>query len=476
LAEGRGVQFQKVSVEMRKLIQSYSRPDSKMLPTEAELMQRFEVGRGTVRRVIAELEIEGLVQRIQGKGTFLRKNFTEISFSNWISAEFSADLLLNRLVEAYEKQSPAVRVRNIVIPYRAYLQRILQMILDGETLDVVQITPFWLRRLHRFNLFVPLDSYIDQNIVQRRYKTAYQLGHVGDEVFALNWALCPLVLYYNRNVMRDAGLDPDRPPQSLDELVEMSIRVNNSGQGSTHGFCLPLDMYEISFLVLYPFFLSFKGGFTDSIGNIVIDSEENINALKWLVEFYEKGGLKKESSIYGIRLLFASNKLAFMVDGPYGRGHLRRLSGQGKKFDGHYGVTAIPVGPSRKSENILLSHALAVSRRSRDPTEAFRWIEYLATNEEHARFYFEEFGMIPCNRDYLHKPFFAEDPFASVLIRQVESASIGPIEHPLFFKVLPFLLQAVANVLLHHQDPAESLRSVREYVTMVGRSEPMLCP
>lgn len=447
-----------------------------MLPTETELMQRFQVGRNTVRRVISNLETEGLVQRIQGKGTFLRKNFTEVSFSNWISSELSAEFFLDRLAEVYQKQNSGVRIQNVIIPYRGYLQKIFQMSLTGEIPDVVQITPFWLRRLQRFNLFVPLDSYISQNIVQQRYKIAYQLGQVGEEVFALNWALCPLVLYYNRNAMQEAGLNPDRPPLTLDELVEMSIQVNKIGQGNQYGFGVPLDMYEISFMVLYPFFLSFHGGFTDSLGNLVIDSEENIDAMKWLAEFYKKGGVKQESSIYGIRLLFASNKLAFMVDGPYGRGHLRQLSGQGKEFDDHYGVTKIPVGPSKKSENVLLSHALAVSRRSRDPAEAFRWIEYLSTNEDHARFYFEEFGMIPCNRGYLHKPFFAEDSFASVLINQVESSSVGPIEHPLFFKILPFLIQAVANVLLYDQDPAESLRSIREFVPMIGRAESMLCP
>ena len=189
---------------------------------------------------------------------------------------------------------------------------------------------------------------------------------------------------------------------------------------------------------------------------------------------FVRRGVKIESSICGIRLLFASNQLAFMIDGPYGRGHLRELSGMGRDYDAYYGVTAIPLGPSGKSESVLLSHGLAISRQVQNPDQAYRWIEFLATDEDNARLYFDEFGMIPCNRDHLHRPHFASNHFASVLIRQVESAPVGPIEHPLFLKILPFLLQAIAGVILHDQDPAKSLASIKELTPMISRSESLL--
>ena len=43
------------------------------LPTEPQLMVRFSVGRNTLREVIRSLTTEGIVEVIQGSGTYLRR-------------------------------------------------------------------------------------------------------------------------------------------------------------------------------------------------------------------------------------------------------------------------------------------------------------------------------------------------------------------------------------------------------------------
>lgn len=51
--------------------------DKGKIPTEMELSERFNVSRITVRKALAQLESEGVLNRIRGRGTFLNANKVE---------------------------------------------------------------------------------------------------------------------------------------------------------------------------------------------------------------------------------------------------------------------------------------------------------------------------------------------------------------------------------------------------------------
>ncbi|MDR6817531.1 GntR family phosphonate transport system transcriptional regulator [Neorhizobium sp. 2083] len=61
------------------------------LPKEADLMERFGVGRHTIRRAISSLEGRGLVQVEQGRGTFVRDGRLDYRLSE--RTRFSQNLL-----------------------------------------------------------------------------------------------------------------------------------------------------------------------------------------------------------------------------------------------------------------------------------------------------------------------------------------------------------------------------------------------
>lgn len=61
------------------------------LPKEADLMERFGVGRHTIRRAISNLESRGLVQVEQGRGTFVRDGRLDYRLSE--RTRFSQNLL-----------------------------------------------------------------------------------------------------------------------------------------------------------------------------------------------------------------------------------------------------------------------------------------------------------------------------------------------------------------------------------------------
>jgi len=90
-------------------------PVDKQLPTEEELQKKWKASRGTVRRALLELEMEGYVARKPGRGTFprnakgrVRKEVGQVvSFSQQVrEAGFkpSSRVLIREVIKAYEAE------------------------------------------------------------------------------------------------------------------------------------------------------------------------------------------------------------------------------------------------------------------------------------------------------------------------------------------------------------------------------------
>jgi DNA-binding GntR family transcriptional regulator len=54
-------------------IESGELPAGRIMPSENTLSQEYGLARGTVVKALDSLESAGLVQRIQGRGTFVRR-------------------------------------------------------------------------------------------------------------------------------------------------------------------------------------------------------------------------------------------------------------------------------------------------------------------------------------------------------------------------------------------------------------------
>lgn len=63
--------YHQLKLELLRDMREHGLVAGDRLPTEAEIEARYDVSRSTIRQALSQLVAEGLVQRIQGKGTFV---------------------------------------------------------------------------------------------------------------------------------------------------------------------------------------------------------------------------------------------------------------------------------------------------------------------------------------------------------------------------------------------------------------------
>lgn len=72
--------YHQISLDLHRMIEQQIIPPGSILPPETEINQAYGVGRQTVRKAIARLVDDNLVERYAGKGTFVRDHVERANF------------------------------------------------------------------------------------------------------------------------------------------------------------------------------------------------------------------------------------------------------------------------------------------------------------------------------------------------------------------------------------------------------------
>ena len=90
--------YQQLVDSIRAAIKNGTLPAGQQLPTVQEVTERLGIARGTIKRAYDELELAGLVEKAQGRGTFVRYQPAD-SGSRKEQAMAAIDTMLDQLAE-----------------------------------------------------------------------------------------------------------------------------------------------------------------------------------------------------------------------------------------------------------------------------------------------------------------------------------------------------------------------------------------
>jgi len=172
----------------------------------------------------------------------------------------------------------------------------------------------------------------------------------GSKLACLPWGTDTNALYWNKDLFEEAGLDPEKPPKTLDELnqyAEKLTKKDAKGNYTQMGF-IPAFPWSQQGTINYLF-----GGsnYADGGHTLTVNSQANIDSYKWAQSFYKKYGATKvidfqsgfgdyPSSENG----FFAGKVAMAIDGEWvtGPNFIPKFAPEL-----NYGVAPIPVAAAK---------------------------------------------------------------------------------------------------------------------------------
>jgi len=146
---------------------------------------------------------------------------------------------MDQLIEMFEAENPGIKiVHNSEIPYADFRDKIAVSVPAGVGPDVATLFYGWQLDWIGADYLVPLPEDAFPMDTLDSFSPMVQASVVNDQLYTLPTAVRSLALFYNKDLMEAAGLDPESPPTTLAELEEQAVQctVRDGDEYSVYGF------------------------------------------------------------------------------------------------------------------------------------------------------------------------------------------------------------------------------------------------
>ncbi|MBN2510834.1 MAG: ABC transporter substrate-binding protein [Spirochaetales bacterium] len=136
------------------------------------------------------------------------------------------------LIESFKAENPGVTVEaRSFDSYPSLLQAAETSIAGGNPPDVIQVAYPYLSYVASSLPFMPIGDLVDEfggeEFLNQFPKNILDIPTVGGRQIGMAYSLSIPVAYYNADLMVKAGLDPDNPPQSIDQWIKAGEIIKN---------------------------------------------------------------------------------------------------------------------------------------------------------------------------------------------------------------------------------------------------------
>ena len=235
-------------------------------------------------------------------------------------------------------------------------------------------------------LLMPFDDLIAQDKfdMSQILKPSVDLGRYDGKLYGMPWQFDTLLLFYNRHHFTEAGLDPDKPPQTMSDLYAAAKKLTkyDANNNITRlGFMPPKGS-----MAWYSWIAMFDGQVYDETNKkVTADNPGMLAAMDSLKEAWNLYGDPARVDTFASGLgggltpddPFLKGQVSMTIDGDWRIGYQLRYTKN--EYGKDYGVTTIPYPngkPEKAGTSAFFGMLFVVPHNAPHPREAWEAIKY----------------------------------------------------------------------------------------------------
>jgi ABC-type glycerol-3-phosphate transport system substrate-binding protein len=341
--------------------------------------------------------------------------------------------------------------------------KLFTAIAGGAGPDLAQIDQFWSSELAEAGAIVRIEDRFNDLDREDVWPLAWETASYHGEVWSMPFSLSNIALYYNRALFDAAGLDPDSPPPSWEELATTAnaLTADTDGDGEIDQWGLSFPIKADQGVVYYWFaFLWQAGGriFTDDLRAARFQDRPGVEALAFLQAMVDAGSMPLATPEQG----FEKGQIGMTLAST------ARLNRYVQALGDDLGIAPLPAGPAGAVTGVGGAN-LAILADSQEKEAAWTFIAWMTSSEVNLR-WSAGTGYLPLRRSVVaseaYQAYLEMEPRARVILDQMDAARARP-NIPAYAGASREVGLAVEEALFTDADPESALAAAAERVNQI---------
>lgn len=360
--------------ELKLMIVGGELREGDYMPSENTLVRQFGVSRPTVRKAVAELADQGLLDTIPGKGSVVRgleRSELQVTVLNlyWYMPSHEYPLI-RKIVSRFNDEHTHIQVR--LVPFQSEsTPSIYAGYRSGNGRDhkpdLMSITNRFMMELRSEPIHTILRPLDERDVNERVYRFLWKANVHDGRLYAAPITFSPVMLLYNKSMFEQEGIPYPDNGWKWGDLAASASRLTRRADDGTiqYGFAFSPSFFR------WPLFFLQAGGRFVRNGETCPAGQEDNAGIRFILDLLYKhqSGPLLLRSVGLSEQLFQKGKAGMILSTFY-------LSEQQNRSDAfEWGAAKFPAGAVDKS--LAISTSIGISAECSHVQEAQTFIRYV---------------------------------------------------------------------------------------------------
>jgi ABC-type glycerol-3-phosphate transport system substrate-binding protein len=318
-----------------------------------------------------------------------------ITISCWVDGSIESFATTVKITDAWNKEHPEFQVEVIPLPEQeSYQQKLLTAAAGNALPDVFRMDEVFVPQFATEGILADITSYANgSNPMNKADFTDIALNMVqyNGKFYGYPEDHTQTMLAYRKDSFIAAGLDPNRPPKTWDELLEYARKLTDPSKNQ-YGFVIqPYDYWFSGWVWM-------NGGsfFSPDGKTCTMTSPEAVEALQFYVDLFQKhhvvppaavSAMYTQGAQFSAENAFMNGQIAMFQMGPWFT-RTYYLSSPEDVDNLMYAPLPVPGNGKNTPRSVMGGRLMSISNTSQYKDKSWEYVKYLCENKVQ---YYEDF-------------------------------------------------------------------------------------